>query len=170
MYKGWILISVSSHQYFDRALHPQTDSTITHLLIMKFTSLFTLAALATGALAKHFTLYFSTHDTEYYGSFHSAIDRDAVKLADGSGKQLTVLGGYTFNGPSETMIALSLDRSHVVWVSGSYRRYILKLADRNVVHGQAQQGAQRYVGKPHPSRWRCSRQGQERAQEGCCYW
>lgn len=83
---------------------------------MKFTSLLTLAALATGALAKDFTLYFSTHDTEYYGGFSGTIGRDAVKLADGSGKQLTVLGGNTFNGPSETMIALSLDQSHVVWV------------------------------------------------------
>lgn len=83
---------------------------------MKFTSLFTLAALASGALAKDFTLYFSTH-ADYHGMFSSDIGPDATKLNDGQGSALNVLGGYKFtSSPSQTMIALSLDKSHVVWV------------------------------------------------------
>jgi hypothetical protein len=87
---------------------------------MKFTSLFALAALASSALAKDFTLYFSTNDEEYHGMFSSSIDTSSTELNDASGNQLKqVLGAYTFpSAPSSTMIALSLDQSHVVWVSG----------------------------------------------------
>lgn len=90
---------------------------------MKFTSLFTLAALASTALAKDFTLYFSTNDAEYHGMFSSAIDTSSTKLNDAAGQPLAqVLGAFKFtSAPSETMIALSLDQSHVVWVS-SLRR------------------------------------------------
>lgn len=84
---------------------------------MKFTSLFALAALVVpSALGKDLILYYSTHDPEYTGMTSSGIDTSNVKLNDASGKSLRVLGADKFTSPSETMIALSLDQSHVVWV------------------------------------------------------
>lgn len=85
---------------------------------MKLTSLFTLVALASSALAADFTLYFSTNEN-YTGMFSGAIDTTNTKLNDGKGQRLAkVLGANKFtSAPEETMIALSLDQSHVVWVS-----------------------------------------------------
>jgi hypothetical protein len=84
---------------------------------MKYT-IFALAALAPFALAKDFTLYVSTHESNYFVNFPNNNSVEGVQLSDDKGA-LKVLGSLTFTGPGETMIAMSTAQDTVLWVSTS---------------------------------------------------
>jgi hypothetical protein len=78
-------------------------------------SIFALAALAPFALAKDFTLYFSTHNDNYFATFPNDNKVDGVKLSDDKGA-LRVLGSVTFTESGSTMIAMSVAQQYVTWV------------------------------------------------------
>jgi hypothetical protein len=101
--------------------HCRCDIISSYRINMKL-SIFALAALAPLALAKDFTLYFSTHNKDYTLNTSGGNSVEGVKLSDDKGA-LKVLGSYTFTAPGTTMIALSISQSSVCWVSPILRHH-----------------------------------------------